>query len=85
MHHHDINNLLFLFTVFVSQKNYNNINNNKQKRTLQKSDSLDVGDTKPLDNSAQKHKIAIKPKKRHSSSAHRSISLKKQTAQPGER
>lgn len=52
----------------------------------QKLDSdIDLGPTEPLNNSAQKHKIAIKPKKRHSSSAHRGISAKKQKAEPGER
>lgn len=47
---------------------------------------LSVGESKPLlDNSAQKHKLSVKPKKRHASSAHRSISEKKFTPKPGER
>lgn len=49
--------------------------------------SLNVGETKPLDSSVQKHKLAVKPKKRHASSAHRnsSINTKSYTPKPGER
>lgn len=60
-------------------------NHHSTTQPEQNNEKFDVAETQPLDNSAQKHKIAIKPKKRHSSSAHRDISSKKQTAKPGER
>jgi Domain of unknown function (DUF4592) len=73
---------------FVAVTSHNNSNqldtftNSKHKTDPE----LTVGESTPLlDNSAQKHKLSIKPKKRHASSAHRSISSKKFKPEPGER
>lgn len=60
--------------------------NEQHFRKLKADPELNVGETKPLlDNTAQKHKLAVKPKKRHSSSAHRNLSAKKFSPKPGER
>lgn len=70
----------------TSQNTLNNQLNYTSISRKHKTDAeLGVGETKPLDNSAQKHKLAVKPKKRHASSAHRSISPKKFSPKPGER
>lgn len=73
------------FSFVVAHKTLVNILHHGNCRKHKTDPALDVGETKPLDSSAQKHKLAVKPKKRHAGSTHRSMSPKKFTPKPGER
>lgn len=65
--------------IWNNKLNYTPISR-KQKTVAE----LGVGESKLLvDNSAQKHKLSVKPKKQHASSIHRSP--KKFSPKPGER
>jgi hypothetical protein len=70
---------LFVFVYSIYAKHQTKTKHRKHKTDP----DLNVGDLKPLlDSSAQKHKLAVKPRKKHASS-HRS--LKKYSPKPGER
>ena len=73
---------MFYVTIQTHEKHLNQIDTFSKQIA---DPELNIGESALLDNSAQKHKLSVKPKKRHSSSAHRNISAKKFTPKPGER
>lgn len=74
--------LLVCFCPFYVFKTLNKSSTTKKHKT---DPALNVEESKSqLNNSAQKQKLSVKPKKRHVSS-HRSVNPKKYSPKPGER